>query len=213
MQDQIQKVLNLIQRKYNSDELYPNQKVLSSSQLILLDRDSEKFFEKSFSNLEEKTIPMIIGAVFSDMYEGNMEAFNEAVKTGVIDKKIADRLVLGIKSIPKAKETEKSFYTQFMDWIIRVTLDGYYKEQKLIIENKTGKTKWTQEACENDNQLKLQAWIVWRQTKSNPTIMLNWIDLNINSNKIVNCFKVKFQIKQLMIFERDFIEANLNKLK
>lgn len=210
--EQYKEITKKLERQYNSAELYPFEKCVSSSQLILLDKDEERFTKQYVIGEEIYSVPLLIGTIFSEMYAGNTKALDLLKEAKVCEPYIYERLEKAIKQIPKATKTEEEIRVQFDNWTIRVTLDGFFPKENTVIENKTGKTIWTQEAVESDKQVSLQSWAVWKTTGKIPTIFLNWVDFNKNSSKHIQSFKVKKTVIELKKFERDFIQTNLNKL-
>jgi len=198
----MEEIKKKLQRQYNSEELYPNDRVLSSSQIVSIMKSPREFYERYILGIGETTLPMMIGTIFSEYYSGNEEAINYLAELEVEDY-IIDRLKKAKRQIMKSKDYEKELKVSINGYIIRVTLDGFIKSPLVVVENKTGKREWEEVKVEDDLQLDLQAWAVWKLYKRSPKIYLHWIDLNKNAKKPLQIFPTKRSVEYLKNFERD----------
>jgi hypothetical protein len=200
--EKIIKIQEKLQRTYNSSELYPNDRVISSSQIVTALTRKEDFYKTYIVGEKNYSLPMIIGVLFSEYYAGNEEAIGY-LRELEVDNYIVERLIDAKKKIVKAEKCEEEIKVPLKNYIIRVTLDGFITNPLIVIENKTGKKEWNEIRVEDDIQLDLQAWAVWKTYKKNPKIILNWVDLNSNSKKPIKSFETKRQVAYLKKFEAE----------
>lgn len=201
-----------LERQYNSDELYPNDRVISSSQFVSALKNPKRFYDQYILNKKEYTLPMIIGVIFSEYYAGNESAVSY-LKDLEIQQEIIDRLIQAKRYFMKCEEYEKEIRVAVNNYTLRVTLDGYTKSSCVVVENKTGKTQWDKIRVEEDIQLDLQAWAIWRKEKKSPQIYLNSVDLNKNAKKPIQSFKTKRSVAYLKKFEKEIIIPLINKIE
>lgn len=204
MEEKIQKILQKLDRKYNSSELYPNDRVLSSSQIVSALTRKEDFYKTYIVGEKSYSMPMAIGVLFSEYYAGNEKAI-DYLRELEVENYIIERLIDAKKKIVKAGKTEEEVRIKIKDYTIRVTLDGLIENPLVVIENKTGKKEWDNIRVKEDLQLDLQAWAIWKNYKKSPKIILNWVDLNKNSSKPVVSFETKRTVAYLKKFEEEKI--------
>lgn len=198
----IKEIKAKLERQYNSAELYPNDRVLSSSQISLILKDREEFIERYIVGTQSESLAMIIGVLFSEYYAGNEDAIGYLKELEVEDF-IIKRLIDAKKQIVKAQKFEEELRVQFKGYTIRITLDGLIENPLIVIENKTGKTEWNSYRVEDDVQLDLQAWGIYKIYKKAPRIILNWVDLNKNTQKPIIPFEAKRTVAQIKEFEKE----------
>lgn len=205
----LQKVLddvsNKLSRQYSLTDLYPYQKRVSSSQLKCLKDDPKEFFNQYVLDERTKSVPMVVGAIFSDAYAGNENSLELLSEIG--EGKLIATFKTALEMMVRSKDAEKELIVPFQEWDIRITLDGYnkYSDKTLVIENKTGKRKWDDERARKEFQILLQAWGIWKLEGIIPEVLVQWVDTNPNTTKLLNQFTIQFAELDLQLFEEDQI--------
>lgn len=163
-------------RDYGLKDLYPFKKVLSSTQFLDYEKDPQEFYMRWVLGVKQiETAPMIVGRIFSELFADRKFDFRaELLKINA--KYYISVFERAIKLFPElpAKDCELELKPRFKGFRIRATLDG---KVKTIIENKTGKTEWTQERADTSDQITFQC-LCWylEYKKLPPPVMLNWVD-------------------------------------
>lgn len=189
--------------EYDRKSIYPNKKVLSSSQVLLYEKDPASFYTcYELGAVGEKSIPMLVGSVFAALHE--MRNFDHRAVLAEIGapKHIPDLFERVIKHFPVVP-AEQALLAPLGKWKIRVTLDGLLLDQWTIIENKTGEKQWNKERVNFDDQLTIQAWAFWKVHGVIPKqILLNWVNTKKNCTKELHTFKTTRSVKAVKMFER-----------
>ena len=200
---------------YNHAELYPNKKMLSSSQVLLYDESSERFFTEYVMGIRRPTSnAMHIGKVFSAMYADRKFKWKEALQAfdnnkGIRPYRIYGTLEEAIKLFPiiPKRECEYPLKCKYRGWTFRATLDGF-ANKKVDIENKTGgatrewRNGWVQQRVDESKQITFQYWVKWkRDGVVFDSCILNWVDLRANTTQIVQTFETARFIDDLLEFE------------
>lgn len=189
--------------EYDRKSIYPNHKVLSSSQVLLYERDPAAFY----TNYElgvggDKSIPMQIGSIFSALHEHRDLDYKTALAECGAPRHIPELFEKVIGRFPIIP-AEVIFLAPVGRWKIRVTLDGYVDKTCTIVENKTGEKLWNRHRVEADDQLTIQAWAHWKLKGVIPKqILLNWINTKKNARKDLETFKTTRSVKAVKMFER-----------
>ena len=200
---------------YNHAELYPNQKMLSSSQVLTYLEDPEKFYTEYVMEIRRPTSnAMHIGKIFSAMYADRKFKWKEALQEfdngkGIRPYRIYEALDEAIKLFPviPKRECEYPLKCKYRNWIFRATLDGF-ANKKVDIENKTGgatrewRDGWVQQRVDQSLQITFQYWVKWkRDGVVFDACILNWVDLRANTNQLVKTFETVRFIDELLEFE------------
>ena len=188
--------------EYNFKELYPNYKRLSSSQMLLYEKDPEAFFlEYTMGVRRESTNAMNFGKLFSAAYADRKYDWREGAKYLEIKPvRLYDLLERALKAMPELPKEQCEFQLRFKynGWYMRITPDAVIQTQHDLIENKTGQVEWTQERANFDDQITLQAWGYWKKYGIQPRrIWLNWVDTSPKATKLIHTFKTTRSIKNL----------------
>lgn len=199
-------------RDYKKNDLYPNTKVLSGTQLLDYAKDPNTFHLKWNLGIDGKRGPaMIFGIVFSEAYADRDFNYRAYCLENGVSKRLIDLLdrVLPLFPVLPKKHCEYEFLVKLnKDWNIRVTLDGFEPKQYTIIENKTGQLVWTQEVCDNHPQLTLQQWAFWKKYGKLPKDhIVNWVDTSTQATKLIHTFHTKRTKKQLEDFEQTLLKV------
>jgi hypothetical protein len=179
--------------------------------------DEEEFFSRYMVGGQRLTVPLVIGSVFSTMYQHDNFDPTESL-TLIGEHKLIPVLEDARKRIPRIGVTkEDAIVIEHMGWKIRVTLDGIYYPKRgapTVFENKTGKVDWTTYRVEEDLQLTMQAWAVKRKTGKLPkNIVLSWVDLKPSTSQRVRSFDTKRTEADIEYFEKAILEPMLNILE
>lgn len=204
-------------RDYNSKELYPNTKTLSSSQFLDYLKDPFEFHLKWVLGVNGKEGPALkFGKIFSEAYADRSYDYHKELSEDQAN--IITRALPFLPELPK-KFCEYPLRPKFKGWTIRITLDGFEPEKYQIIENKTGAegngwvVGWTQERVNSSDQLTLQSWGFWKIKGVPPTrTILNFIPTSKNPKSPVQIFRTTRSIKYLKLFERK-VEAVIENIE
>lgn len=215
-QESLQKASRLLPA-YDRENLYPIDRVLSSSMIKTFYDSEEDFFSKFMVGGQQLTVPLVVGSVFSAMYQ--YENFDPTEALTLIGKqKLIPILEDARKRIPRIGITkEDAIVVEHMGWKIRVTLDGIYYPKKgasTVFENKTGRVGWDDYRVSEDLQLTMQAWAVKKKTGKLPKkIVLSWVDLNPTASQRVRAFETIRTDAEVEYFEKGILEPMLNILE
>ena len=137
---------------YDKKGLYPKKKVLSSTQFLDYEQSPQKFYARWVMGIDGKgTESMKIGQLFSELYAITDEwRYRQLQSARTIDGKLMPKRIIELfqrllPAFPRMKkgQTEVPLMCKYGGWGFRATLDGFIKEKRVIIENKTGRTEWT----------------------------------------------------------------------
>ena len=189
-------------RDYKFESIYPNKKVLSSSQFLSYERDPRQFFIEYVLGARRKpSKPMMIGLAFSELYADRNFDVASYLAENKIPRRIISLLRNAVVRFPICKDCEYELIGDFKGWKFRATLDGFAEPD--IIENKTGQTEWTQERADTNDQITFQAWAYWKKYGVPPRkIMLNWVNTSASSKQMIVSYQTHRSIKQLKEFEK-----------
>ena len=195
---------------YYLDDLYPNFRCLSSSQVLGYAQSPSLFHEEYVMGVRRKeSEAMFIGKIFSAMYEDRKFKWREAMRDrGVTNARIYRALEDAINTFPEIpkKWCEYPLICEYRGWKFRATLDGYWNN-KIDIENKTGQVPWDQERADESVQITFQYWVKWRKDgELFDECQVNWVDLRARSNQLVNTFTTHRTLDQVLAIERDIID-------
>lgn len=198
---------------YDLASLYPNQKMLSSSQVLTYDEDPALFHKEYVIGIRRKeSQPMSIGKIFSALYADRKFKFKEALQAAkVTNARIYRALEDAIKLFPiiPKRACEYPLKCKYRGWKFRATLDGYH--QNIDIENKTGQTVWDQQRADESIQVTFQYWVKWkRDNELFKTCYVNWVDLRASSSKLVHTFETYRSLEEINDFERNVIDKVIN---
>lgn len=203
-------------RDYNKAELYPNNKMLSSTQFIDYAKDPKVFYEKWVAGFEgKKGAALEVGIAFSELYaDRSFDYRSYLMNCGVkVPSRLIDLCGSVIKYFPKPNEPEKELRVKFNGWVIRITLDDVYFKQNVIVENKTSGLLWTQAVVDNHIQITLQQWGYWKlQSKVPKYTVVNWVDTGYRPKQPVLSLKTKRTKAQLEAFEKGIVVPVLKNL-
>ena len=196
---------------YNFAELYPNTKMLSSSQVITYEKDPKQFYLEYVLGVRRKASqPMFVGKVFSAGFADRKFDWRKSLDSwnngkGVAPKRLYDLMENALKAMPllPKKDCEYPLKCKFMGWEFRASLDGIVPADKIIIENKTGQVPWTQYRADESDQITFQNWCYWKKNGelSSKTI-LYWVSTGANSRQLIMTFNTKRTLTQLREFEK-----------
>ena len=187
--------------EYNFKELYPNKKMLSSSQMLNYEEDPSKFYLEYVLGAKRKpSVAMMVGSIFSELHHHRNFDFRSALIEIKAIRRYADLFERVIKTFPIVP-AEIPLKCKYKKWTFRATLDGFSGET--IIENKTGQMEWTQARADLSDQITFQSWVYLKKYGKVPkVILLNWVDLRARAEINPVCFKTKRTIAQLKMFEQ-----------
>ena len=212
---------------YNHDELYPNHKMLSSSQVLAYEQDPKTFFMEYVLGVRRPcSNAMHIGKVFSAMYADRKWNWRKECQAfdggkGIRPYRIYDALEQAISQFPDIgkRNCEVALKCKYKGWKFRATLDGYYGKT-VDIENKTGQVPWYQNEedkiakgdtspnfrcnfADTSIQVTFQYWIKWKKDKELfDHCQLNWVDLRANAPQLVNTFVTYRTLFEIQEFEK-----------
>lgn len=191
--------------EYDRKSLYPNTKMLSSSQFLCYEKDPAFFYERyCLPNDDTGTVKMQIGRIFSALYQNRELDYRTYLTEAKAPKRIADLFGEVITKFPvlNGGYPEYPLTTEFSGWGFRATLDDFVERHFTVIENKTGEREWTQERVNFDDQLTFQAWVHWKKYGVPPrTIILNWVNTKAGARTVLQSFKTSRSIRGLKLFE------------
>ena len=216
---------------YDRDSLYPNEKELSSSQVLgYWQNPSEFFMEYELGVRRAESSPMHIGKAFSAAYTDRkwnwrkyLQGFDNG--KGIRPFRIYESFEIALNAFPvlKKRECEYALRCKYRGWKFRATLDGYY-EKRVDIENKTGQVPWfknreakleagdtTDERYVNfvdeSMQITFQYWVKWKKDKCLfDSCQLNWVDFRANATQLVHTFNTERTLLQLQEFQDTVID-------
>lgn len=199
--------------EYNSKELYPHFKMLSSSQFLMYEKDPKDFYIRYQLGADDKhSIAMQVGSIFSELHRDRAFDHKAALASIKAPRRLAGLFESAIKAMPVIP-AEVKLVCKLGKWKFRATLDGYVQDSYTIVENKTGKLGWNQERVDFSDQLTFQAWVHWKKFGVIPkSIILNWVNTNSSSSCLVRTFKTTRSVKCLKMFERR-VEAVISSLE
>ena len=190
---------------YNHDELYPNTKTVSSSQLLSYEESPNDFYMEYVIGVRRPTsMPMQIGKVFSAMFANRKRKFTKEL-ADLRPTRIAMQLIEGLKQFPNlpSKMCEVALKCSFKGWKFRATLDGLVIKQETIIENKTGMVEWTQQRADTSDQITFQNWCYWKKYKKMADkTLVYWLNTKSNPRQLVYRFETTRTLEQVMEFEK-----------
>jgi len=204
-------------RNYKKDELYPNSKILSSSQFIDYAKSPANFYAKWIAGFEMKrSAALEVGVAFGELYaDRSFDYRSYLLNCGIkVPARLIDLVGSVIKYFPKPNKPEYELRVPFEGWLIRITLDDVYFNQNIIVEHKTSGLGWSQAVADNHIQITLQQWAYWKLKKRVPKkTLLNWIDTGYHPVKPVQTFEVKKKVEQLEMFEKTIVVPVLKHLE
>lgn len=189
--------------QYDTENAYPNKKILTSSQFLLYERSPQEFYTRYVLGVKLKVSnAMNAGKLFAAMCADRSFDYKKAFE----ELKVRPKRLLGvmedainhISEMPK-KNCEYVLMPKFKNgWRIRATLDMYIPENPDDVEFKTGQTEWTQERANFSDQLTFQS-LAHKLAKGMPfrKIFLNWVDFRANATKLIRTFKTSRSDKAL----------------
>lgn len=192
--------------QYDHDSIFPNQKCLSSSQVLRYIESPQKFYlEYVLGVRRPQSKAMAVGSIFSALHEFRDFPYREALREVYgekASKRLGDLFEHVIARFPVV-EAEKPFWAEYRGWKFRVTPDGYEESVYTIIENKTGSRPWTQERVNFSQQVTMQAWAHEKVKGVIPRrIILNWVDTRANAKKKLHTFNTTRSKKAINNFEK-----------
>lgn len=191
--------------EYKLKELYPNKKTLSSSQFLKYEESPSDFYIEYVCGVKkEPSAPMLIGSIFSALYEDRTLDYKAHLHEAKAPKRIPDLFEQAIALMPVQKNghPEYPLIAKYRGWSFRATLDDFVEPTYTVIENKTGKAEWNQERVNFSDQLTFQAWCHWKKYGVVPrAIILNWVDTSAHSKKTIQTFKTTRSIRAMTLFE------------
>ena len=203
-------------RKYNKVELYPNSKILSSSQLLSYAKSPANFYTEWIAGFERsKSSALFVGIAFGEYYADRKFDYRKyLLNCGVkVPVRLIDLVGDVIKYFGKPNKPEYELRVPFMGWTLRITLDDVFFKQGIIVEHKTSGLGWSQEVADTHSQVTLQQWGYWKLKKKIPVkTLLNWVDTGYHPVKPVETFTVVKSVMQLEMFERTVVVPVLKNL-
>lgn len=204
-------------RNYNAEELYPNSKLLSSTQFIDYAKSPKRFYEKWIAGIDDRkpSAALQVGIAFGELYaDRSFDYRGYLLKCGVkIPSRLVDLVGSVIKFFPKPNMPEHELRVEFNGWNFRITLDDVYPKSHIIVEHKTSGLGWSQEVADNHIQVTLQQWAYWKLNKKVPKhTLLNWVDTGYHPKMPVETFTVLKTVEQLEAFEKGIVVPVLKNL-
>jgi hypothetical protein len=201
-------------REYGHKKLYPFKKVISSTQFLDYEKNPQDFYMRWVLGVKQiETPPMLVGRIFSELFADRKFDFRaELIAMGATYYiEIFERAIKLFPALP-ASQCEHELTPSFKGFKLRATLDG--KTDDMIIENKTGKTEWTQYRADTSDQITFQSFCWYLKYKQvPPRIMLNWVDCRSkNPAKPVRTFYTQRTEQQLLEF-KPRVEVVIEKIK
>ena len=205
--------------EYDHASIYPNTKTLSSSQVLLVLDDPEKFFmEYKMGQRREESNVMSIGSVFSCAYTDRKVNWRKLLEErNAKPKRIYQEFDEALKMLPVVPKRycEYPMTCNYKGWKFRATLDGYYPKNNVAIENKTGSKQWVygeltkseelyKESVDTSGQITFQNWVNWKKNKKPfDYTQLHWVDFRPQNQKeqLVQTLKTKRTVEQLQEFQ------------
>lgn len=204
-------------RIYNKEELYPNSKILSSSQFIDYAKSPSDFYQKWIVGIEQKRgVALEVGIAFGEYYaDRSFDYRGYLLNCGQkVPARLIDLVGSVIKYFPKPNMPENELRVPFEGWVFRITLDDVYPASGVIVEHKTSGLGWTQEVADNHAQVTLQQWGWWKLNGKVPKhTILNWVDTGYNPRLPVESFITKRSKKDLEDFEKNIVIPVLKHLE
>jgi len=193
--------------EYNLKELYPNTKMLSSSQVLKYAESPADFYTEYVLGVKRPpSVPMLIGSIFSALHEFRDFPAREALLQVKAPKRIGDLFEDVIRHFPVVP-SEVALIADHKGWQFRATLDGFVEEEYIIIENKTGQVEWTQERTNFSDQITFQSWCHLKKYNVLPLkILLNWVNTAPQARKTLTTYKTSRTMKNLVRFENSVID-------
>lgn len=190
--------------EYDSASIYPHTKTLSSSQILLYEKNPQEFFIRyvlGADDEESKSVAMKVGRIFSALHADRSFDYRSALKQIKAVGRLADLFERVIKFFPVVP-AEVALVAPIGKWKVRATLDGWVDEHLVIIENKTGQTVWDQERVNFDDQITLQNWVVWKlKGVLASKTYLNWVCTSANPTQELVSFRTTRSVKAVKMME------------
>ena len=190
-------------RQYAADQLYPHSKTLSSTQFLDYAKSPAEFYATWVAGLRNEGSPALhFGLGFSELYADRSFDFRAYMTAHGVSKRLIELAASVIKYFPKPNSPEHTLICEFSGWKFRATLDDFYPQAGIIVENKTSALEWTQEIVDENAQLDFQQWVYWKiHGKPCKKAILNWVDTAGQRTKPVTTFKCKRTVERLKEFE------------
>lgn len=201
--------------EYNTKDLYPNDKAMSSSQFLLYEEDPQAFWLKYvFAAKQPTSQAMDIGRIFSAAYADRTLPFRPYLEEIGCNIKFIRLFGDALARFPviRGGTPEAEIWVSYRGWKFRATLDCYVDWAYMDVENKTGKMPWTQDRVNRSDQITFQAWVHWKKYGVPfKSITLNWWNTNITSRVDIKTFKTSRKIAALKAFQErvDVVIDNL----
>lgn len=199
---------------YDHATIYPNEKELSSSQVLRYWEDPQRFyFEYVLGVRDPESQAMYVGKIFSAAYTDRkfnwkkyLLAWNNG--KGIRPYRLYEAFEKGLAAFPviPKRDCEVALRCEYRGWKFRATLDGYF-ERRVDIENKTGQMEWTQQRFDESDQVTFQYWVKWKKDgKLFDYCQCNWLDFRSVASKLVHSWNTHRTLDQLEKFEREVID-------
>ena len=187
--------------EYDLASLYPNTKVLSSSQVVTYLKDPKEFYITYLNGVTKRSLPMDVGRIFSAAYADRSLDYAAYLTEIGCKAKFIGLFGQALSKFPVIRGSIPEFPMIGRlgnGWEIRATLDDYHHKQGLIIENKTGKMPWTQERADQSPQVTIQEWTCWNKHGKMPKrVIVNWWNTGITSYPHVETYITSRSLAQL----------------
>lgn len=185
---------------YDLASLYPNTKVLSSSQVLTYLKDPSEFYRVYHYGQKQESQAMEIGRIFSAAYADRTLDYKPYLAAAGCNQRFIELFEKALAKFPvlNGSQPEYPMIGKIGEWGVRATLDDLHESQGIVIENKTGKKAWNQERVDASPQLTIQWWAYVNQLGTSPKkFLLNWWNTGIVSSPRIETFKVKRTKTQL----------------
>lgn len=197
-------------RDYRPQDLYPNTKVLSSTQVLDYAKSPKDFYAKWVAGFDRKASTALhVGIAFGELYADRSFDYRAYLSTRKVPARLIELVGRAITYFPKATNPEYEMRVEHNGWVVRITYDDFYPDQKLIVEHKTSALEWTQETVDNHDQITLQEWGYWRKYGKLAKHIVNWVDTDPKGTKLVQTLKTHRTKYQLIAFEEQVVNRVL----
>jgi len=201
-------------RDYAREELYPNSKMLSSTQVLDFAKSPSDFYQKWVLGMDTKESPALhTGIAFGELYADRTFDYRAYCNEHNVPARLVEVIERAIKHFQPANDPEHKVLVEHKGWTFRVSYDDFYPTQKTIVEHKTSALKWTQEVVDTHAQVTLQEWAYWKKYNELPVHILNWIDTASGSTKLITTFKTHRTKTELICFEQQIIDEVIKNLE
>lgn len=195
---------------YDLASLWPHANALSSSQLVEYLKDPAEFYIRYANGVGKDSQAMQIGRIFSAAYADRKLNYEPHLREAGCDQRFITLFGQALAKFPiiKGGKPEYPMKCKVNGWTIRATLDDIHIPSAIIIENKTGKVKWTEARAHTSPQISIQSFCFWKKHDKLPKhTQVNWWNTGIKSHAHIETFITKRSVSQLKDCEELVVEV------